>query len=241
MIKVDAETKTLLKYAHKPLDYNLTTRDILSENHMIMSLKELFAILDITVKSNIILNIPNVFMGKMSLPANLEQEAISSIILSEVEQSYIFKDKGPVTSWINLPTENNSELNDVLFTAIQNDFLQKIYNICEELGCTLSVIENSHASILKALSFLDITTEAINNNENWGLISISANSYSFFYMRGKTLFEYSEEPIPLVSEGDEAYLSISSSFNSVMQEKEMASLFIVSETDAISAELLSMK
>lgn len=71
---------------------------------------------------------------------------------------------------------------------------------------------------------------------------IGQNNYSIFSMSGKKLIEYYEEPLALKSfVDDEIYNAITTSAQLTLSNLPANYLFIVSETDSVSAEVLSMK
>lgn len=71
---------------------------------------------------------------------------------------------------------------------------------------------------------------------------INPNSYSMITLNGKSVIEYREEPLALRSfVGDEIYEAIISSAQLTLQTIPSNYLYIVSETDMVSAEVLSMK
>lgn len=242
MIETDKLTGTVNKYAHEPLDYNHSTREISEYAQFQSSLEELFDDLHIARRSNIILSIPNVHFGMISLPLLLTDEAITNAIISEVEQSYIFKRQEPVVSWCEVFSNVESENRVIAYTAIQKNALNEISNACEEIGCTLVGIENSYASLLRALYFSGIAKNQMKDNVSWNLMIVGQNSYSILSMSGKKVIEYYEEPLALKSfVDDEIYNAITTSAQLTLVSLPANYLFIVSETDLVSAEVLSMK
>lgn len=242
MIEVDRITGTVSKYSHKPLDYNYSSREITDYDQFQNSLDELFEELHIPKKSNIVLSIPNIHFGLISLPILLTDEAITNAIVSEVEQSYIFKRQEPVVSWTEIQSNVDTENRTLAYAAIQGSALTRIKEICKEIGCTLVGVEDSYASLLKALSFSGITKEQMKENVPWNLMVVGQNSYSIISMFGKRVMEYYEEPLALKSfVDDEIYNAITISAQLTLAGLPANCLVIVSETDLVSAEVLSMK
>lgn len=242
MIEVDRLTGTVSKYSHKPLEYNYSTREITDYNQFGMSLEELFEELHIPKRSNIILSIPNVHFGMINLPILLTDDAITNAIISEVEQSYIFKRQEPVVSWAEIYSNNETENRTLAYTAIQENALNEITERCNEIGCTVVGIENSYSSLLKALHFSGFAKEQMKENVTWNLMVIGQNSYSIISMFEKKVMEYYEEPLALKSfVDDEIYNAITTSAQITLAGLPANNLVIVSETDLVSAEILSMK
>lgn len=242
MIEVDRLTQTVSKYSNRPLEYNYSAREILDYEQFELALEELFAELSIPVKSNIILSIPNVHFGMISLPLLLTDEAITNAIISEVEQSYIFKRQEPVVSWSEASSSNDNENRTLAYTAIQKGSLDRILEACSNIGCKVTGIENSYSSLLKTLYFSDIAKEQMKDNVTWNLMIVGQNNYSILSMLGKKVMEYYEEPLALKSfVNDEIYNAIATSAQLTLSGLIANYLFIVSETDLVSAEVLSMR
>ena len=243
MIEINPKTKTIEKYTCKPLDYDYTKREIANYDQFIDVLKQCFEELKISPKCNIVLTMPSVHYGIISLPVNLSDDGITSSIISEVEQSsYIFKRQDPVVSWIDAYPAGDKPEREILYGAIQQSALDEINAACTEVGCTLIAIETAHNSLLKSLSYNQLAEEQMAPNTNWILMVINSNSYSMISMNGNSIVEYREEPLALRSfVGDEIYEAIMSSAQLTLQTVVSNYLYIVSETDMVSAEVLSMK
>lgn len=242
MIEVDRSTGTVNKYAYKPLDYNNSTREITDYEQFRVALEELFEELRIPKRSNIVLSMPNVHFGMITLPVLLTDDAITNAIISEVEQSYIFKRQEPVVSWCEVFSNDSSENRTLAYTAIQKDSFEQIIGICAEVGCTLAGLENSFSSLFRALSYINVTKEQMKENASWNLMIIMQNNYSIISMNGKKIVDYYEEPLALKSfVDDEIYNAIKTSAQLTLAGLPANYLFIVSETDLVSAEVLSMK
>lgn len=242
MIEVDRTTGTVSKYANRPLAYNHSTREITDYNEFRSALEELFDELHIPRKSNIILSLPNVHFGMISLPLLLMDDAITNVIISEVEQSYIFKRHEPVVSWSEITSNIDTENRTLAYTAIQKSALTEISNVCNEIGCKLVGVEDSYTSLLRALHYSTLAQDQMQDGITWNLMIIGQNSYSIISMSGKKIIEYYEEPLALKSfVDDEIYNAITSSAQLTLAGLPANHLFIVSETDLVSAEVLSMK
>lgn len=242
MIEVDKATNTVSKYACRPLEYNPSTREIADYGEFKESLEELFNELHIPKKSNIILNIPNVHFGMINLPLLLTDEAITNAIISEVEQSYIFKRQEPVVSWAEIYSNISTENRTLAYTAIQKGSLDEIVNVCNEIGCTLTGVESSYISLLRALDYANLAKEQMKEGTHWNLMLIGQNSYAILSMVDKKIIDYYEEPLALKSfVDDEIYNAIITSAKLTLAGLPASHLFIISETDLVSAEVLSIK
>lgn len=243
MIEINPKTKTIEKYACKPLDYDYSKREIADYDHFREVLISLFDDLKINRKSNIVLTLPSVHYGLISLPTALGDEGVTSALVSEVEQaSYIFKRQDPVISWTDAYPAGDKDNREILYGAIQQAAIDEINAACVEIGCTLVAIETAQNSLLKTLEFNNLADEHMAPNTTWNLMVINPNNYSMITLNGKSVIEYREEPLALRSfVGDEIYEAIISSAQLTLQTIPSNYLYIVSETDMVSAEVLSMK
>lgn len=242
MAEVDKATRTVNRYSNKPLEYNYSSREIVNYTEFIGSLTALFEELHIPARSNIVLSMPNVHFGMISLPLLLTDEAITNAVISEVEQSYIFKRQEAVVSWSEIFSNIDTESRTLVYTAIQKNVLDQLVEACDNVGCALVGIENSYASLLKAMHFSGIAEEQMKENTSWNLMIIGQNNYSILSMLGTRILEYYEEPLALKSfVDDEIYNAITISAKLTLSGLPASYLYIVSETDLVSAEVLSMK
>ncbi|MCQ2789429.1 MAG: hypothetical protein MJ229_03515 [bacterium] len=242
MIQVDSATKTVVKYGNKPLEYNSTTREIADYDEFRVALDDLFEELDIPSKSNIVLSLPNVYFGLITLPTILTDDAINNAIISEVEQSYIFKRQDPIITWSNSSNNQPSDdTKDIAYTAIQKESIEKIMEACSQVGCTVVSIENSFNSLYRTLSYLNLC-EPMTTNIAWNLMIVMQNNYSIISMQGDKPLSYYEEPLALKSfVDDEIYNAIKTSAQLTLAGLDAKYLVIISETDLVSAEVLTKK
>ena len=243
MIEIDKSTKTVSKYACRPLEYNYSTREISDYDEFRATLTALFDDLKIPKNSDVVLTVPNVYFGLINLPLMFGDEAVNNAILSEVEQTYIFKRQEPVISWINIVKPNqSSDSTDILYSAIQSNALAEIYASCLEVGCNVVGIETSYLSLLKGLAYTHTAEEQMQDFVTWNLMVIGQNNYSILSMSGKNVISYYEEPLALKSfSGEDIYNAIISSSTLTLTTNPANWLYIVSETDLVSAEVLSKK
>ena len=242
MIEVDKNARIVNKYGFRPLEYDYSTRQIVDYDEFKQALEELFEELKIQKDNNVLLNVPNVHFGTITLPLLLSDDAITNAIISEVEQSYIFKRIEPIVSWVETSQDVENETRAIAYTAIQKTVLDKFMQACDEVGCKLIGVDTSHASFLKAMDFAGGSAEQMKDDYIWNLMVIGQNQYSFFSMSGKKVIQYYEEPLALKSfVDDEIYNAITSSAQLTLAGLPANYLFIASETDLVSAKVLSMR
>ena len=242
MIVVDPNSRQILKYANRPLAYNPQTREIEDFNSFRIVLNELFQELKILPsKANVVLNLPNVFFGHTFLPTVLDDEGVSTALISDVEQNYIFKKNPPVVSWVEVNANNKSDNRYILFSAVQESMVNNIKQVFQELGANLVAIENTNSSLIKALEFTEITKGLVAGDPNWNILLISQNSYSVFSMLEHNVIEYIEDPMAIKAfNGDEVYVAISQAASAMLAKYPTEKLLIISETNDVSAEALAL-
>ncbi len=242
LIQLDVNNRSVKNYAYRPLEYNEAVREIADMGAFKNAVSELFAELAIPPKSNVVLNLPMVLFGSTNLPLLLADDQISEALTSEVEQSYIFKRYEPVISWIDAPGTQSGDLRKLFYSAIQKNVIEDIKGALGELGYTLSGVEMSLTSVLKALAFSGLAQEQMKDNVSWNLMLVSPNGYSICSLVGRNIVDYYEEPLAIKSfEGDEIYNAISASAQITLMSYPANYLYIVSETDMVSAELLAKR
>lgn len=242
LIKLDISSRSVKNYAYRPLEYNEAVREITDMEAFRTAVTELFAELAIPPKSNVVLNVPMVLFGNADYSLMLGDDAISTALTSEVEQSYIFKRYDPLISWTDSTNVKSGDTRKLYYTAIQKNVVENIKTTLADLGYNLVGLEMSLTSILKALAFSGITEEQMQDGVSWNLMLVSSNGYSVCSMLGKNIIDYYEEPLAIKSfEDDEIYNAISSSAQITFMSYPANYLVVVSETDMVSAELLSKR
>jgi hypothetical protein len=242
LIQLDIQSRTVKNYAYRPLEYNEALRELSDIEGFKNAVTELFNELKVPLKSSVVLNLPMVLFGSKELPLLLADDAVTEALTSEVEQSYIFKRYEPVISWTDASNSQSGDLRKLFYSAIQKNVIDDIKNALNELGITLAGIETSLTSILKALAFTGLAAEQMKDNVSWNLMLISQNGYSICSMIGKNIVDYYEEPLAIKSfEGDEIYNAINASAQITLMSYPANYLYVISETDMVSAELLSKR
>ena len=242
LIQVDPVIKSVKTYGHKPLEYSDSMREISNYDDFKNVLQELFHDLNINPKCNIVLNLPMVHFGKVDLPLLLNDDGVTEAVISEVEQSYIFKRCEPVVSWFEGNSNSASDTRTIFYSAVQKTAIDKIKEILTEMGANLSGVEISLVSNLRALLFSGLTETQMEGGTPWNLMIVNSTGYSLVSLSGKNIVDYYEEPLALKTyELDEIYEVINASAQIALMNSPTNYLYVVSETDLVSAEHLVSK
>lgn len=229
-------------YAQAPLEYNDAQREIASYDAFKNTLLELLQSRNIDpAKINVHLNLPTVWFGlKEGIQLLLDDNAITNIVIGELEQSYIFKRKNPVPFWFDAQVSTNTDSRSVFYTAVQEEVIEQLKEILTSIGATLVSVGSSLFSDLKGLYVTALAREQMENDgHSWTLMVVNNSGYQLLSLQGKRLLEYYEEPMPLKAfEGEEVYSEIENSVQIALMSSPSSSLVIISETDLVSAEIL---
>lgn len=244
MCQLDVTTspKSVKAYAVRSLAYNETSKEIADYDAFKDAVWEMYEELNINPKCNVIVNLPLVSMGTMNLPLILSDDQLLVSITSEVEQTYIFRRMEPTIAWQDVNVNQGTDSRKILYAAIQAPVIENIKAALASLGSTLVNIDVSVASYLRALDFTGLTTAQMQDNVTWNLMIVNSTGYSLVSLVGKTIVDYYEEPLAIKTfEGDDIYNAINSSAQITLMSYPANYLYIISETDMVSAELLASK
>ncbi len=242
VIKVDTSAKMITAYSNRPLEYNESQREIADYEEFKTAVKDIFEELNISTHCNIVLNLPVVLFSSNTLPLILGDDAINEVLISEAEQTYTFKRHDPLIGWTDANTPTSGDSRKVFYSALQKDVVENIKTALTEIGATLISVNVSLTSTINALYFSGLASEFMQDTRPWNLIIVSINGYSICSMQGSKLIDYYEEPLAIRSyEGEEIYNAISSSLQLALMNYPADSLYIISDTDLVSAEILSSR
>lgn len=243
MIMVDPVQHKIMKYAHRALEYNQSTREIEDYGEFKTALTDLFNELKIKPQeTKVVLNMPNVCFGHTFLPTSLDDDAVDTALVSDVEENYLFKKNTPAVSWVEVTANNSTEKRYILYSAIQEGVVNIIREIFNDLGATLIAIENTYSSLIKTLEYTQIAQDFATSGAGWNILLVSQNSYVVFSMNGYNVIEYYEDPLAIKSfNQDEVYVAISQAASSVLDKYPTDKLMIISESNEVSAEILAIQ
>ena len=246
MIKLNVHTNTVEAYAYRELAYNETARDIVDYDRFKEAMTDLYSELSIDPNCEVVVNIPLVHFGTIQLGLMLPDDQITGAIQGEVEQAYLFRRLEPVISWIGMPSmgsgTSGNEKRLILYSAIQKVVIENIAKALEELGSVLVKVEDSLSSTFRALEYIGATSVQMQPETTWNLLLRNSTGYSLVSLSGKNIIDYYEERLPIKSyEAGQIYTEIASSAQIALSSYPANYLFVVSDTEEVSAELLVSK
>ncbi len=243
LIQIDPSSNKIVKYARRDLPYNPSIREIEDYAEFKQNLQDLFNEVKIQPQNaKAVLNLPSVCFGHDFLPTVLDDEGVTTALVSKVEENYLFKKNTPVVSWVDVKENNKTEKRCVLYAAIQEEVLTVLQQVFTDLGITLIAVENTYSSLIKTLQYTKIGDDFAAAHGGWNILLVSQNSYAVFSMLKYSIIEYFEEPLAIKSfNNDEVYVAISQSARTVLDRFPTDKLLIVSESNDVSAEILAMQ
>ncbi len=238
LVCLDKATKMISKYASTTVQYNSAIREIEDPDEFIEKLQTLFQQAELSPKNcNVMLNLPNVHFGLSSLAPNINEDEISEVLLSEVEDLYIFKKNDPMIEFQVIGRNQETDELLVVYSAIQRKTVDFVKECFSDIGATLISVETANTSLLKGIQYSQFSSFDFSSTS---ILHISANSYSIFNFNNNNLIDYYEEPLAIKSfSNEEVYVAIANAASSVLSKYSAQNLLVISETDEISAELLA--
>lgn len=232
----------VVKYCQKPLEYNIASREIQDINAFRSTVLDIFNELNINqANSNVFLVLPNVHFGFRSIEESLaDDETIESMILSDSQESYIFKQEEPQSAWVDINARTGSPTKYIAHSSIQRRVVDEIQDAIMDIGATIIGIEGATTAIPRGIALTGRCDDVIENHKKWNILLVNPNNYSIFQMSGNRILDYVEVPFAIMSfEGDEVYSALSSAVSQYLPNYPASKLVIVSQTDNVSARALN--
>ena len=239
VIQTDRKSNQVIKYGRRFIEYSFSTREIQDYGAFKSAVIDLFNELDINAKSNVFLTLPNVHFDFMNLPLILPDDGINTAIASKAEESYIFKRVEPVSAWLDVNVNTNTETRHIIYSSFQKTAIDEIKDVFADIGSNLVGIESAYSAILRGIYFSNLCSQEIAENYSWNVLLINTNSYAIFSLVGARLVDYQEVPLAIKSFSyEEAYQAITTSVSQILPNYPAKKLLIVSQADDICAEVL---
>lgn len=236
--QIDYNTRTLLKYGRRPLDYDLLRCEITDRDKFKDLLSELLKELDIPTGSEIVLNFPTARFEITDYTASHSEEQIVSIIEEDLNEHPVFQELEPAISTIILPISTMA-MNKVASTALLKEMLIEIVMQIKDLQYKVIGIDTSIGSTLNALIY--------NNHINfspettWVMLLVENNYCRVLSMQGSCYVDYFEEHISIgeVLGDEENYSTVVNAVAPILKNLPSQCLYVISKTDVISAKKLA--
>ena len=238
--QIDFATRTVLKYANRPLEYDINRRDIADLDIFKETLKDIMDELAIPKGASIVLNLPTVVFKVNDYPAALDEAQVSNAIEEELSEHPFFQNTDPCSSATVLPN-STIQFNKVAYTAAQRATIVEVVMAIKDLGYKTLAIDTSVNSTLNALMLKERVN--IEGDTSWVLLLVENNCCRILPMNGRNYVDAFEERISIgeVLGDAENYSTVISAVSPLLKNLPSQYLCVVSKTNIISAEILASK
>jgi len=238
IVEYDYDLGEINNYNKIDFDYNSVQREINIENFEI-ALQNILKRFEISPQIPVTLTIPSIFINKKILPSDLVGEEIQMALLSETEKNYIFKRAEPSVSWNIISTDKESQLNTILYSALQKNLVERIEDVFKRQGLKLISLETAYEAFVRGISVSGLVDDCIEKNLNWCALIIKNNIHAAITLKGNQVLNIIETPLALNSfETDDLYPSLSSSLIEKMQDAPVESLVIANYSNLVDTDNL---
>ena len=238
--QIDFATRTVLKYAVRPLEYDINRRDIADLDIFKETLSDLLEELQLPKGTSIVLNLPAVTFRVNDYPASLDEEQVGNAIEEELAENLIFKNNEPCIAATQLPN-STIQFNKIAYEAVQKTTIIEIAMAIKDLGYKLLAIDTSVNSILNSLILKERVK--VENDVSWVLLLVENNCCRVISMNGRTYVDAFEEKISIgeILGDAENYSTVISAVTPILKNLPSQYLCVVSKTNIVSAEILASK
>lgn len=241
-VVLDKDNKQVQNYARRDVLYNFSTREIQNMSQFKTQFNDLMSELQVPQKSLVHIVLPNVLFDFMEAPPELMGEDLKTMILSKAEEFYLFKRDEPVSGWCEVVNPESGTQKKYAYTSFQKSTVDQIRDMVGELDFTLVGIESNFSATLRGLYLTGMLDDVVIEEAYWTMMLINTNSYTLFHMNGKNLISYNEVPLAIKSFSmEEAYQAIVQSSSQLLSNYSSSKLYIASQTDDISANVLKLQ
>ena len=238
--QIDFATRTVLKYANRPLEYDINRRDIADLDIFKETLNDIMDELAIPKGASVVLNLPTVVFKVNDYPAALDEAQVSNAIEEELIEHPFFQNTDPCSSATVLPN-STIQFKKIAYTAAQRATIVEVVMAIKDLGYKTLAIDTSVNSTLNALMLKErVNTEG---DVSWVLLLVENNCCRIVPMNGRNYVDAFEERVSIgeVLGDAENYSTIISAVSPLLKNLPSQYLCVVSKTNIISAEVLASK
>ena len=233
IVEYDYDLGEINNYSKLDFEYNVVQREINIENFEV-TLQNILKHFEFSQQIPVTLTIPSIFINKKILPSDLEGDEIQMALVSETEKNYIFKRSEPSVSWNIISTNKESQLNTILYTALQKNLVEKIDGVFKRQGLKLIALETAYSAFIRGVSVSGLVDDCIEKNLNWSALLIKNNVHAAITLKGSQVLNIIESPLALNSfETADLYPSLSSSLIEKIQDAPVDTLLIANYSNIV--------
>ena len=238
--EIDFVSKTILKYACRPIEYNHAQKDVADIDILKESLQDMFVEMEIPKGAEVVLNIPTLVFNIKDYPAALDSVQLDGVIEDDLSTNPNFQDMEPCYSKAILPN-STIQSNKVAYIASQKNTIYELCLIIKEMGVKILAIDTSVNTTVNALRYLERVNSE--HNSNWVLMLVEQTCCRVLLMIGSNYSDVFEEKISIgdVLGEEENYETVIAAVAPILKNIPAKYLCVVSKTSVISAEKLANK
>lgn len=239
LILIDIDTYNVINYKSVDFAYDITQRQITSMQLLESTIIGLLEDMNISNSTPVVLSLPTILMGHLTVPFDLESDEIKEAIVSDSETNYIFKKYDPVVSWYNITANEKAETQYILYSSFRKEEIAQIESVFKKIGSNLVAIDSSYVSALRGLATTGIITEDIEKGNIYSVLIVAQNSFVLIVLAGSKIIEIQETPLALKSfNQQDIYPTLTNYCLEGTKGQFLDHLIVVSESDEVSAEIL---
>jgi len=202
LIRYDSSKGSFLTLDSEEVMFDPATRDLLEgEDRIKSSIRRLYERNRIPLKTPTTLILPSFFTRQYSIPEDILNEDLVTILISEAERFYVFKKIDPVVGYCSIKD------GQVLYTAYPQQSLDQLKRIFNEVKIPLVSIDSNYTSALRGLVAMDVVDIEVINTLKWGMMTISDFNVFMAVIEGNTIEKTFEAPLSLQNIEEEALLN----------------------------------
>lgn len=240
LVLMDIDTNKIIKHKSVYFAYDVVQRNITSMQLLESTILGLLDDLNIPGNVPIVLSLPTILMGHLTVPMELSGGEIKEALISEAETNYIFKKYEPSVNWNRITINEQNETQYLLYSAFRKDEISDISNAFKKIGCNLEAIDSSYLTTLRGLAATGLISNDIQQGNIYSVLLITQTALVLMTLAGNKFIEINETPLALKSfSSEDIYPVLTNHCFDLIKNNTAEHFIIISESDEVSAEVLS--
>jgi len=225
LVQLDPKTGQLDKATALPCQFDPLTRQVTDRDLMLQTIRDLYNMNRIPMKTPAVLVLPGFFTREIELPSEFRKEELRFALVSEAERFYIFKKSEPQIDWIKLSDDR------LLYAAFPKTEVEKYQKIFQELKIPLLAIELSYFALLRGLLATGAVQEEIESHTRWGMMSISDSTFFVSIQEGGRIIRSTDAPLSMGEEDVHSIADeIQQDYNAFIEDEPLAKLIVINNS-----------
>ncbi len=241
-VQIDYATGTVVNYMSKQLDYDKNRNVVADLDIFKETLADMLADMQVPKGTKLVLNLPPSVFQIRDWPASMDANNIAMNIEDELNEHPAFSNVDDVPHYAFSKLSNSTiQTSKIAFAAVSKGQAIEIAMQIKDLGYKLVAIDTSINSSLNALIYSrNVDAQP---GSTWLMAIVEDNLVRIIPMQGANYVDCFEEKISIgeVLGDAENYDTVVSAINPVIARVPSQLLYVISNTNLISAEILAGK